>query len=229
MWKLWLRHLSPHWSPGLIRFIWMFSLMYPFFQATPTSSICVLQTVHSVKRVHKWYQKSLTAQFWTLLARDLKNFLSLILPMSALMWAPASPSFHGSSLCYLTVIGHWEYQEAEANGSQEEFQTVLATHTAAYTIPLHLETKEGLEQWFSGWEHWVLPEDLGSIPSTHMAAHTSLHGNFGWWGTADQPRSLQAMQVLYCQATRDCSLLMSSSAGSPKVSALQILRYRLCW
>lgn len=71
MWKLWLRHLSPHWSPGLRRFIWMFSLMYPFFQATPTSSICVPQTVHSVKRVHKWFQKSLTAQFWTLLARDL--------------------------------------------------------------------------------------------------------------------------------------------------------------
>lgn len=99
------------------------------------------------------------------------NFLSLILQcMQALMWAPVSPSFHGSSLCYVTVIGHWEYQEAEANGSQEEFQTVLATHTAAYTIPLHLETKEGLEQ-------WVLPEDLGSIPSTHMAALLQFQGD----------------------------------------------------
>lgn len=142
--------------------------------------------------------------------------------MYALMWAPASPSFHGSSLCYVSVIGHWEYQEAEANGSQEEFQTVLATHTAAYTIPLHLETKEGLEQWFSGWEHWALPEDLGSSMS-HMAAHTSLHGNFGWWGTADQPRSLQVMQVLYCQATRDCSLLMFSCPH-----LLAVLRFQPC-
>lgn len=44
-------------------------------------------------------------------------------------------------------------------------------------INFHMEriTKQGLESWLSGYERRLLiPDDPGSVPSTHMAAHHCL-------------------------------------------------------
>jgi hypothetical protein len=64
------------------------------------------------------------------------------------------------------------------------------THTLS-NIYIEMETKEpeqlkgkkekeegGVERWRNRQEHWLLfPEDLGSIPSTHMAAHMQQRGH----------------------------------------------------
>lgn len=103
------------------------------------------------------------------------------------MWTPSWLNFHGSGLSYVTVIGPLKHQEAEANGSQEEFQTVSARHGTHYTLTSR-NKRAGVVQWLGALA--VLLEDLGSIPSTHMVAHTSLHGNFSGGGRS---RSTQAL------------------------------------
>lgn len=125
-----------------------------------------------------------------------------VAPLCVLMWASASPNFHGLQfeLCDCN-------RPLRASGGRGKWFTRRIPNCFSYTnnsihYTLTSRNKRGagaMVQWLGALGS---SEDLGSIPSIHMAAHTSLHGNFGWWGTADQARSLQAMQMLYPRPLR---------------------------